>query len=212
MKKILVIVTAVIFVLTSCESGEIFGGRYFGTFKNTTDNKSAYGGISFQNGSLIHYELIDNPTHITDSSLVSIDTIMTIDSLTNPDYFDTTYSYHYNYSYHDSIIHNYTNIPTDTIYAFLLNNLVIMNSLPAPGQSLPKSMSCTVNDRSTIALLIKSIPVLYDLQLCDSTQVLDQIIKQMDVTAEFKESNVNSMITFTFDNETTKVVDFSGSN
>jgi hypothetical protein len=48
MKKIVAIVTVILFVLTSCESGDIIGGRYYGTFHNMSNNKREMGSVSFK--------------------------------------------------------------------------------------------------------------------------------------------------------------------
>ena len=48
MKKIVAIVTVILFVLTSCESGDIIGGRYYGTFLNMTNNMREAGSVSFK--------------------------------------------------------------------------------------------------------------------------------------------------------------------
>lgn len=205
MKKIFAIVTAILFVLTSCESGDFIGGRYFGTFKNESNQKIESGNLSFEWGSLIHYELIDNPVHIMDSTLISIDTTMIIDSLSTPGVIDTSYSYHYNYSYSDSTIHNYATIPLDTLKGlFLLNNLVEMHKIN------PKFFTSTVSHRDSITLLLKTIPALYNIQLCDSTVVLDQVTKKIEIDAEFKGNSVQSSFNFTFNNEETKKVTFVG--
>lgn len=48
MKKIVAIVTVILIILTSCESGDIFGGRYYGTFHNMSNNKREMGSLSFK--------------------------------------------------------------------------------------------------------------------------------------------------------------------
>ena len=47
MKKIVAIVSVILFVLTSCESGDIIGGRYYGTFHNLMNDEREAGSISF---------------------------------------------------------------------------------------------------------------------------------------------------------------------
>lgn len=48
MKKIVAIVSVILFVLTSCESGDIIGGRYYGTFHNMSNNQREMGSLSFK--------------------------------------------------------------------------------------------------------------------------------------------------------------------
>lgn len=48
MKKILAIVSVILFVFTSCDSGDIIGGRYYGTFNNMSNNKREMGSLSFK--------------------------------------------------------------------------------------------------------------------------------------------------------------------
>lgn len=48
MKKILAIVSVILLVFTSCESGDIIGGRYYGTFNNMTNNMREMGSLSFK--------------------------------------------------------------------------------------------------------------------------------------------------------------------
>lgn len=48
MKRILAIVTVILFVFAGCDSGNIVGGRYFGTYHNTTNNMREYGSMSLQ--------------------------------------------------------------------------------------------------------------------------------------------------------------------
>ena len=48
MKKILAIVSVILLVLTSCQSGDILGGRYYGTFNNMTNNMREMGSLSFK--------------------------------------------------------------------------------------------------------------------------------------------------------------------
>ena len=38
MKKIFVIIALLTLVFTSCDSGDIIGGRYYGTFHNNSNN------------------------------------------------------------------------------------------------------------------------------------------------------------------------------
>lgn len=56
MKKILSFIAVLIFVFTACDSGDIHGGRYYGTFQNTTNNKRESGSLSFK------YENTNNHT------------------------------------------------------------------------------------------------------------------------------------------------------
>lgn len=56
MKKILSIIAVLIFVFAACDSGDIKGGRYFGTFQNTKNNKYETGSLSFK------YEKISDTT------------------------------------------------------------------------------------------------------------------------------------------------------
>ena len=72
------------------------------------------------------------------------------------------------------------------------------------------TFECIVMNRDTISLLIKTIPALNKLQLCDSTEILDQVVKQLDVNAEFKGSSVQSTFTFTFLDENKTNVEFIG--
>lgn len=48
MKRIFVIIAVFALVFTSCDSGNIIGGRYYGTFHNTTNGMRKYGNLSFQ--------------------------------------------------------------------------------------------------------------------------------------------------------------------
>lgn len=48
MKKIVAIVSVILFVLTSCESGDIIGGRYYGTFHNMSNGQREMGSLSFK--------------------------------------------------------------------------------------------------------------------------------------------------------------------
>ena len=55
MKKIFVIIATLALVFMSCDSGDIIGGRYFGTFHNTNNNMLEAGGLSFTyNGLRLH--------------------------------------------------------------------------------------------------------------------------------------------------------------
>lgn len=48
MKKIVAIIAVLILFLTSCDSGIIIGGRYFGTFNNLNNGKLEAGDLSFK--------------------------------------------------------------------------------------------------------------------------------------------------------------------
>jgi hypothetical protein len=50
MKKILAILTIVLVMFASCDSGDFVGGRYFGTFHNTMNGMGEVGSLSFQFG------------------------------------------------------------------------------------------------------------------------------------------------------------------
>lgn len=48
MKKVISIIVIALFVFASCDSGNIIGGRYFGTFHNQTNNLREAGSLSFK--------------------------------------------------------------------------------------------------------------------------------------------------------------------
>lgn len=48
MKKIFVIIAVLAFAITSCESGDIIGGRYYGTFQNQLNGQLEAGSLSFK--------------------------------------------------------------------------------------------------------------------------------------------------------------------
>ncbi len=48
MKKIFFIIATLTLVLTACKSGDIIGGRYYGTFHNTSNNLREAGNMSFK--------------------------------------------------------------------------------------------------------------------------------------------------------------------
>ena len=48
MKKFLSIIAALTFIFASCNSGDFVGGRYFGTFHNTTNDEREAGNLNFQ--------------------------------------------------------------------------------------------------------------------------------------------------------------------
>lgn len=47
MKKIFIIIAVLTFVFTSCDNGNINGGRYYGTFHNLTNDEREAGSISY---------------------------------------------------------------------------------------------------------------------------------------------------------------------
>lgn len=48
MKKIIPFIALILLFLTSCDSGNVIGGCYFGTFHNTTNNMREAGSLSFK--------------------------------------------------------------------------------------------------------------------------------------------------------------------
>jgi len=48
MKKIVVVIAFFALLMTSCDSGSIIGGRYFGNFHNLSNNKIEQGDLSFK--------------------------------------------------------------------------------------------------------------------------------------------------------------------
>ena len=48
MKKFIPFIAVLLFAFASCSSGDINGGRYYGTFKNLTNNQYDSGSVSFQ--------------------------------------------------------------------------------------------------------------------------------------------------------------------
>jgi hypothetical protein len=48
MKKIFVIIAVLALAFTSCESGDIIGGRYYGTFQNQLNGQLEAGSLSFK--------------------------------------------------------------------------------------------------------------------------------------------------------------------
>lgn len=48
MKKILAIVTVILFMFASCDNGDMIGGRYYGSYHNLSNNKIETGGLSFK--------------------------------------------------------------------------------------------------------------------------------------------------------------------
>ena len=48
MKKIIPVIAILLLVLFACDSGNIIGGRYFGTFQNLQNNKREAGDLSFK--------------------------------------------------------------------------------------------------------------------------------------------------------------------
>lgn len=48
MKKIFAIFTVILFMFASCENGDVIGGRYYGTYKNLSNNKLEAGSLSFK--------------------------------------------------------------------------------------------------------------------------------------------------------------------
>jgi hypothetical protein len=62
MKRIFVIIATLALVFMSCDSGDIIGGRYFGTFHNTNNNMLEAGGLSFtynNNGDGVYFQMND---------------------------------------------------------------------------------------------------------------------------------------------------------
>lgn len=62
MKKILAIATVILLMFVSCENGDIIGGRYYGTYKNLTNNKLEAGSLSFKyvnNGGTTYFRMND---------------------------------------------------------------------------------------------------------------------------------------------------------
>lgn len=208
MKKLLFYAAMALFLFSSCESGDIVGGRYFGTFKNTSNNMMADGSLGLQYGILIHYNVTDSISYSIDSTLERIDTILDIDSLTIPGFYDTLHiEYQEIYSYDTNVNHTSILSSPDTLRnQFLLNKLVPMSDLN------DNTFTCTVINPDTLSLLIKSIPALYNLKLCDSTEILDKVVKQLEVNAEFKGSSVQSTFIFTFLDENTTKVEFFGND
>ncbi len=48
MKKIFAFVTVILVMFASCESGDVIGGRYYGTFNNLANNQKEMGSLSFK--------------------------------------------------------------------------------------------------------------------------------------------------------------------
>ena len=48
MKKIIPVIAIILLFFTSCDSGDIIGGRYFGTFHNTKNQMREAGSLSFK--------------------------------------------------------------------------------------------------------------------------------------------------------------------
>lgn len=67
MKRILAIVTVILFVFVGCDSGNIVGGRYFGTFHNTSNDMREYGDMSlkFANMDGNTYMMLNNTLSMT---------------------------------------------------------------------------------------------------------------------------------------------------
>jgi len=67
MKRILAIVTVILFVFAGCESGNIVGGRYFGTFHNTINGMREYGDMSLKFANLDDntYMMLNNTLSMT---------------------------------------------------------------------------------------------------------------------------------------------------
>jgi len=70
MKRILAIVTVILMVFAGCESGNIVGGRYFGTFHNTTNGMREYGDMSLKFSNLDDntYMMLNNTVSMTQIS------------------------------------------------------------------------------------------------------------------------------------------------
>lgn len=56
MKKIIPVITILLLFLTSCDSGDMVGGRYYGTFNNLSNNMHEAGSLTFK------YGVVDNST------------------------------------------------------------------------------------------------------------------------------------------------------
>lgn len=67
MKKLTFIIAVLIFVFTSCDSGDFVGGRYFGTFRNKTNNEFEAGNLSFR-----HVKIDNNNTQFFMNGLIPL--------------------------------------------------------------------------------------------------------------------------------------------
>lgn len=67
MKRVLAIVAVILFVFAGCDSGNIVGGRYFGTYHNTFNNMREYGDMSlkFVNVDDNTYMMLNNTVNMT---------------------------------------------------------------------------------------------------------------------------------------------------
>lgn len=62
MKKIFAIIAILAIIFMSCDSGDIVGGRYYGTFHNSNNNKREAGSLSFtynNNGDGVYFQMND---------------------------------------------------------------------------------------------------------------------------------------------------------
>jgi len=139
MKKIFVIIAILAFAFTSCDSGDVIGGRYYGTFHNNLNNLREEGSLSFT------YVKIEEETY------------------------------------------------------FLMNGLLTM------GQT-DKQKFTGIATASQLEDLLKTMPAIDSIQVCDSTETVTQI----EVQAEFKSGSVQSNLIFTTSNDKTVNVDFTG--
>ncbi|MBO7628571.1 MAG: hypothetical protein J6S87_01310 [Bacteroidales bacterium] len=142
MKKLYPIIAVLVFVFAACDSGDVKGGRYFGTFKNTTNNKYESGSLSFK------HEKIN----------------------------DTT--------------------------CFFMNGLL-------PMFRSDKNIYSGIVGDYRLNDLIKTIPAIDSIQVCDSTET----IVQLNADAEFKGNSVKATLLFTTYPDSAKVsVEFVGYN
>ena len=126
--------------------------------------------------------------------------IVTADLITHQESytFDTTYEYIYDTSFRINSDIN----KKDTV--FLLNNLIELNI-----DKDKKEKECYYDSLCDLNLinLLKTIPAIDELQICDSTD----FIKTMDIKATFHGNSVESFLKFTTSHGDTVTVKFLGS-
>lgn len=191
MKKLLLYVTAILLLFAACNKEEkfIYGGRYYGTFTNTTNNITVDGSLSFT-----FDKPYDLDSIIRIDTLVALDSILTVDTVTlsiggipATQLYDTTYTRDTFFN----IIH-----PKDGITSFLLNHLVKLDTIKTETEA--KFITYYTADPLSgpnLEMLLKTMPAIDKLDICDPTT--DTIISMKLLRAKFEGNNVESTIEFT---------------
>ncbi len=179
MKKILPFIAVILILFTACnKEGDVFGGRYYGTFYSNGDSEP--GSLSFTFGMLNDYNtIIRTETILGEDSIPTIDTVnLSIGGIPSILICDTFY-----------VRDTFVNVIYHQDTAFMLNN-VIRLKVDKKNKKCSSVDTLTLNDPD-LKRLLTTMPAI-DKLICEST---NDTIEKMYIDADFTGDNVHSTLT-----------------